>query len=176
LPNEAAARAISNSPRVRWVEEDSVGEWDQAPASPQPSPPWGLDSLDSGIPAPSPDPTTGLTNGSYGFNANGTGVNAYVLDSGINTQHTQFMTPFVSRASIAADCFNFVNCVSGTQTSFFNQQVCATGLPTPSNNDCFGHGTHVAGTIGGNTYGVAKNVNLLSVKVGSSNGPVTSAV
>src|ERR1044071_1939882 len=46
LPNEAAARAISNSPRVKWVEEDGYGEWAQAPASPQPSPPWGLDSLD----------------------------------------------------------------------------------------------------------------------------------
>jgi len=176
LPNDAAARAISNSPQVRWVEEDSIGEWAQAPASPQPSPPWGLDSLDSGIPAPSPDPTTGLTSGSYGFNANGTGVTAYVLDSGINTQHTQFMTPFVSRASIAANCFEFVNCVSGTQTAFFNQQVCASGLPSPSNNDCYGHGTHVAGTIGGNTYGVAKNVNLRSVKVGSTFGPVSSAV
>jgi len=39
LPNEAAARAISNSPHVRWVEEDALGEWDQAPPSPQPSPP-----------------------------------------------------------------------------------------------------------------------------------------
>jgi subtilisin family serine protease len=175
LPNEAAAIAISNSPRVRWVEEDGYGEWDQAPASPQPSPPWGLDAIDLPMPAPAPD-ANGRTNGFYGFGADGTGVNAYVLDSGINTAHTEFMTPFASRASIAADCFNFVNCVSGTLTPFFNQQACGTGLPAPGNNDCFGHGTHVAGTIGGNTYGVAKNVNLRSVKVGSSSGPITSAV
>ncbi len=175
LPNEAAARVISNSPRVKWVEEDGYGEWAQAPPNPQPSPPWGLDSLDSGIPAPAPD-ANGRTNGSYGWFSDGSGVSAYILDSGINTGHPEFMTPFFSRASIAANCFQFVNCVSGTQTPFFNQQTCASGLPSSSNNDCWGHGTHVAGTIGGNTYGVAKNVNLRSVKVGSTFGPVISAV
>src|ERR1043165_812873 len=127
LPNEAAARAISNSPQVKWVEEDAVGDWAQAPPSPQPSPPWGLDSLDSGIPAPQPDFNTGKTTGSYGFGANGTGVNAYILDSGINTAHQDFTLP--SRASEAADCFTFVNCVSGTLTPFFNQQACVSPMP-----------------------------------------------
>lgn len=175
LPNEAAAIAISNSPRVKYVEEDGYGEWDQAPASPQPSPPWGLDAIDLPMPAPAPNFSTGRTNGFYGFGADGTGVTAYILDSGINTGHQEFMTPFVSRASIAADCFNFVNCVSGTQTPFFNQQQCVFPVPNAGNNDCYGHGTHVAGIIGGNQFGVAKNVTLRSVKIGSSFGPITSA-
>ena len=176
LPNEAAAIAISNSPRVRWVEEDGYGEWDQAPASPQPSPPWGLDAIDLPMPAPTPSFTTGRTNGFYGWGADGTGVSAYVIDSGINTGHQEFLTPNFSRASIAADCFRFVNCVSGQLTPFFNQQQCVFPVPNEGNNDCFGHGTHVAGTIGGNQFGVAKNVNLRSVKVGSSFGPIPSAV
>jgi hypothetical protein len=166
LPNEAAARAISNSPRVKWVEEDALGESDQAPPSPQPSPPWGLDSLDSGLPAPSPDPTTGRTNGFYNYGANGSGVSAYVLDSGINRAHVEFLTPFVSRAIQAADCFTFVNCQSGQLTPFFNQQACASPMPNSTNNDCYGHGTHVAGILGGNAYGVAKNVTIRAVKVG----------
>jgi subtilisin family serine protease len=166
LPNEAAAIAISNMPRVRWVEEVSLGEATQAPLSPQSSPPWGLDSLDSGLPAPSPNPTTGLTNGFYGYGANGTGVSAYVVDSGINTAHVEFLTPFSSRAVQAADCFTFVNCVSGQMTPYFNQQACVFPMPNASNNDCFGHGTHVAGVLGGNTYGVAKNVTIRAVKVG----------
>jgi subtilisin family serine protease len=173
LSNEAAARAISNSPQVKWVEEDAVGDWAQAPPSPQPSPPWGLDSLDSGIPAPQPDFNTGKTTGSYGFGANGTGVNAYILDSGINTAHQDFTLP--SRASEAADCFTFVNCVSGTLTPFFNQQACVSPMPNATNNDCHGHGTHVAGIVGGNTYGAAKNVNLKSVKIGSTSGVILSA-
>lgn len=104
LPNEAAKIAISKMPRVRWVEENALGKSDQAPASPQPSPPWGLDSLDSSLPAPTPD-ANGRTMGFYGFAANGTGVSAYVVDSGINTAHIEFNTP--ARAVEAADCFTF---------------------------------------------------------------------
>jgi subtilisin family serine protease len=176
LPNEAAAIALSNSPGVRWVEEDGLGEWFQAPASPQPSPPWGLDSLDSGLPAPSPDPVTGRTNGSYNFFADGTGVLVYVLDTGINTAHQEFMTPFFSRAIQAANCFQFANCVSGQTTGFHTFQTCGSGMPNASNNDCHGHGTFVAGALGGNQFGVAKNVTIRSVKVGSTFGPVDSAV
>ena len=50
LPNEAAAIAISNSPRVRWVEEDGYGEWAQAPASPHPSTALCLPSKSTGAP------------------------------------------------------------------------------------------------------------------------------
>ena len=166
LPNEAVAIAISKLPQVKWVEEVSLGEANQAPPSPQPIPPWGLDSMDSGLPAPSPYPTTGLTNGSYSYGANGTGVSAYVVDSGINTAHVEFLTPFTSRAVQAADCFTFLNCVSGQQTTYFNQQACVSPMPNSTNNDCHGHGTLVAGVLGGNTYGVAKNVTIRAVKVG----------
>lgn len=175
LPTEAAAIAISNLPQVKWVEEDQRGEFTQAPPSPQASPPWGLDAIDGSIPTAAPD-TTGRTNGLYLFNANGSGVSAYVLDSGINTQHQAFLTPFFSRASEAADCFTFVNCQSGQMTPFFNQQACVFPMPNSSNNDCHGHGTHVAGIVGGNTYGVAKNVTIKSVKIGSTSGPILSAV
>jgi oryzin len=67
----------------------------------------------------------------------GQGTYAYIIDSGIITTHTQFG----GRASLG------YNAVGGAHT------------------DTLGHGTHVAGTIGGSTYGVAKKTNLISVKV-----------
>jgi subtilisin family serine protease len=42
--------------------------------------------------------------------------------------------------------------------------------PGTNNSDCNGHGTHIAGTIGGTTYGVAKKVTLVAVKVGGCYG------
>jgi subtilisin family serine protease len=136
LPNEFAALALSRNPQVKFVEEDATGSI----VDTQFNPPWGLDRIDQ---------DSGL-NGQYVYNATGSGVSAYVLDTGIRSTHVDFG----GRASIAAD--------------FVGAEFCNTF----GNNDCnnVGHGTHVAGTIGGATFGVAKAVTIRSVKVCNSGG------
>jgi subtilisin family serine protease len=118
------ALTLSEDPRVAYVEEDGVVELvaTQSPAT------WGLDRIDQR--------NRPLSN-SYTYNWTGSGVRAYVIDTGILTGHTQFG----GRASNVYD----VNGGNG--------------------QDCNGHGTHVSGTIGGSTYGVAKSVMLRGVKV-----------
>ncbi len=69
----------------------------------------------------------------------GAGVNVYIIDTGIRTSHSDF-------AGRAFEAFTTVNDSLGA-------------------TDCVGHGTHVAGTIGGTVYGVAKNARLFSVRV-----------
>jgi subtilisin family serine protease len=81
-------------------------------------------------------------NAIYTFNFTGAGVFAYVIDTGILTAHTQFG----GRAANVFDAFG------------------------GNGQDCNGHGTHVAGTIGGSTYGVAKSVNLRGVRVLNCSG------
>lgn len=76
-------------------------------------------------------------NGSYTYNQSGAGVTVYVIDTGIETSHWDFG----GRASAGYDAYGG------------NAQ------------DCNGHGTHVAGTVGGASYGVAKSVGLVSVRV-----------
>jgi subtilisin family serine protease len=94
----------------------------------------------------SPSPSWGLDridqrgeflNNSYSFATNGSGVSVYVIDTGIYTSHSAF----TGRTRIGFDAFG------------------GNGL------DCNGHGTHVAGTAGGSTYGVAPAASLVSVRV-----------
>lgn len=75
--------------------------------------------------------------GSYTYGGSGEGVHAYVVDTGIRTTHQEFG----GRASVGFD---------------------ATG---GNGEDCHGHGTHVAGTLAGATYGVAKSAELVAVRV-----------
>ena len=75
----------------------------------------------------------------YYFNNSGAGVNAFIIDTGIRPDHVEF---------------------SGRLKPGFNAIADANGT-----NDCNGHGTHVAGTVGGTTWGVAKGVSLTPVRV-----------
>ena len=77
--------------------------------------------------------------GTFTYTNTGAGVTAYVIDTGIRITHTEFGGRAVSGWDFTDD--------------------------DPDANDCNGHGTHVAGTIGGTTYGVAKGVALVAVRV-----------
>ncbi|MCB1006903.1 MAG: S8 family peptidase, partial [Acidimicrobiales bacterium] len=87
--------------------------------------------------------------GTYEHDATGAGVDVYVLDTGIRASHTQFG----GRASVGID-------------------VMGDGQ---NGNDCDGHGTHVAGIVGGATHGMAKDVSIIAVRVLGCDGTGTAA-
>ena len=88
-------------------------------------------------------------NGTYVFNTTASNVNAYIIDTGIRVTHVDFG----GRAHLAFDS------VGDGQNG----------------NDCNGHGTHVSGTVGGNTFGVAKGVQLFAVRVLNCQGSGTTS-
>jgi len=85
----------------------------------------------------------------FSYANTGAGVNAYIVDTGILLGHVEFG----GRAKTGYDA------------------VTAGG----SASDCNGHGTHVAGTVGGSTYGVAKSVSLVAVRVLDCGGSGTNS-
>lgn len=133
---EAQAAALSRDPRVKYVEEDGVMSIDTTQANAT----WGIDRIDQrDLPL----------SGTYNFEADGSGVNVYIIDTGIRATHVDF-------GGRVSGGFTAVNDNRGT-------------------DDCNGHGTHVAGTAGSATYGVAKNVQLIPVRVLNCQGSGTTS-
>jgi subtilisin family serine protease len=124
LPARAIA-ALEHSPLVSSIEPDSV----VAISATESNAPWGLDRIDQ---------RTRPLNGRYTYPRTGSGVTAYVVDTGI-ALGKDFEDGLGAGTTVIKDG-------NGTR-------------------DCNGHGTHVAGTIGGQTYGVAKEVSLVPVRV-----------
>ncbi len=129
--NAKALESLRSDPNVEYIEEDQEITIDTT----QSSPTWGLDRIDQrALPLSK----------TYTYTATGSGVTAFIIDTGIYVSNTDFG----GRASVGAD---FVG--DGRN-----------GI------DCNGHGTHVSGTVGGKTYGVAKSVKLVAVRVLNCSG------
>ncbi len=125
---------LARDRRVSYIEPDAV----MTIFGSQSNATWGIDRVDQrDLPL----------NQTYTWDATGTGVNAYIIDTGIRYDHKEFGT----RASFGFDAFG------------------------EDGSDGNGHGTHVAGTVGGTTYGVAKNVSLVAVRVLDNSGSGTTS-
>lgn len=127
----ADAAKMSGDPRIAFIEEDS----EMSVSAVQSPVTWGLDRIDQR--------SMPLSN-SYTYNFDGSGVNAYIIDTGVRFTHEEF-------------------------TGRTGQSYDAIG-DGQNGNDCNGHGTHVAGTTGGSTYGVAKGVTIHRVRVLNCSG------
>jgi len=134
--SEKQMRTMLADPRIQAIEPNQV----MTAYATQNGATWGLDRIDQ---ADLPLDST------YTYTNDGTGVNAYVIDTGILVSHGDFN-------GRAVNGFDFVDNDSVAQ-------------------DCNGHGTHVAGTVGSSTYGVAKNVTLHAVRVLDCAGSGTTA-
>lgn len=131
-----ALEKVKKNPKVDYVEKDQVMRVNTQILNPT----WGLDRIDQ--------PSLPLSN-SYSYLSTGAGVDAYIIDTGILVNHSDFGTRAVGGfSSIGAD------------TNWVDQN---------------GHGTHVAGIVGGNVYGVAKDTKLIAVRVLDATGSGTTS-
>ncbi|MFD3993110.1 S8 family peptidase [Streptomyces sp. NPDC058548] len=131
------ARRLAADPAVASVEQNQIVRADAT----QTNAPWGLDRIDqANLPL----------SGTYTYpDSAGSGVTAYVIDTGVRISHSE----------LAGRAVNGYDAVDGDTVA----------------QDGNGHGTHVATTIAGTTYGVAKSAKIVAVRVLDNNGSGTTA-
>jgi subtilisin family serine protease len=146
--SENALQALRANPSVDYIEVNQEGWLNSSqPPDPMDTPPTGLDrtserGLVNAIP---PQPRIDKK---YTYSEMGTGVHVYVIDTGIRADHTDFGGRVSGGKNVAINDGNDNN---------GNEDAVDT-------EDCDGHGTHVAGIIGGWKYGIAKNVTLHPIR------------
>ena len=150
---------------------------------------WGLDRIDQR--------TVVTSSRAYNFSDSGTGVKAYVLDSGINASHPEFGTRVLDGWSYRGNTTALNSYKSALQANSNDPNTGIEACPDDGTHavdpatfdapatidssdkgkiDNDGHGTHVAGIIGGDATGVAKNVSLVPVRALDSCGNGTTTM
>jgi subtilisin family serine protease len=149
--SDSAARALAAMPGVLAVAPDIKLTTFDTPARTTQQltdhplygtlpPIWGLDRIDQ---------RSRSLDKAYSYNMTGAGVTAYIVDTGVAPNHVEFATQAGTRVQPAPRRFDAYRPAGDPQYG----------------EDCDGHGTHVAGTLGGRTFGVAKDVSIVSVRV-----------
>jgi subtilisin family serine protease len=133
--SESAAKQMAADPTVDYIEQNQMVSL----LATQSGATWGIDRIDQ---------RDRPLSGTYTYPTTASNVTAYIIDTGIRLNHSQF---------------------GGRATSGYD------AVDGGSADDCAGHGTHVAGTVGGSTYGVAKAVQLVAVRVLDCAGSGTNA-
>lgn len=143
----AAVQALQNNPNVDYIEQDQTVSLRETPvAQVENQATWGLDRIDQ---------VTRPLDSAYHYNYQGTGINAFIIDTGIRSDHIEF---------------------TGRIKPGFNVAPDSAGVTDSANTaDCNGHGTHVSGTVGGTIFGVAKGATLIPVRVLDCTGSGTSS-
>lgn len=142
-----ALEALLADPRLMYIEEDQVVSINACNSESNPD--WGLARVGN-----SDYTAVGSWTYPYADNASGAGVNAYVIDTGIYCENNDFTNKKVG-------------------TCEFGESFVYNGIGPNKEKDVTdgnGHGTHCAGTVAGQTYGIAKEANLIAVKVLSDSG------
>ncbi|ATE53333.1 S8 family peptidase [Actinosynnema pretiosum] len=135
--DESAAKRLAADPSVEYVEQDQVFSIQATQANP---PSWGLDRIDQ-VSLP--------LNSSYSYTSTGSGVSAYIIDTGVRIAHNAF----------GGTAVNGYDAVDGDTVA----------------QDGNGHGTHVAANVSSASYGVAKAAKIVAVRVLDNAGSGTTA-
>ncbi|HEX6094809.1 MAG TPA: S8 family serine peptidase [Thermoanaerobaculia bacterium] len=161
LPSHAVAEVLARDPRVESVEEDGIYEL----AAGQTNAPWSLDRVDQ-VYLP--------LDGTYNYCTDAYRANAYIVDTGVRRTHQEFWSAPGDPTSRVAPGYQVPDMTGAAGTADNPCPNPATDCPEATCANA-GHGTAVASVVGGRTYGVAKGVTIIPVRVANCSGTSTDS-